>query len=177
MLCYGDMIELGPPRATKTLMTDCFSLDLYMVPDNAILAKGEHSTVITRPSDLACLYISADDPYSDKIMVRVCHGRTELTQAIELTRTAITFGLRRYFLCSCGRRVNSLYLKHGHFACRHCHNLAYEITRLRVGTFAYKINRHDKIEDAKHQVRNISYGSVGYTRKARQVLSLVSKYC
>jgi len=169
------MIDFKPPKTTKTLITDCFGLDLYMIPNTAILAKGEHNTIITKPNTVANLHISADDHDTDKVIIRVDHNSNVITQTIDLARKFITFGLRRYLVCDCGQRVNSLYLKHGHFACRHCHNLAYEVSRLRKGTFSYRLNRLDKIESAKHQVRNISYGDISFTRKARQVMALANK--
>ena len=170
------MLKQKPSKVSKTLICNCYSLDLFLIPDASILARGEHSTIITKSSNAASLYISATPENQDKIKVKVVTDESEFNQTVEITRKLITFGLRRYFLCGCGRKVNSLYLKRGTFACRHCHNLVYEITRLRKGTWLYKLNRSEKIKAAEHQVRRISYGRIIYTRKARQTMAMAKKY-
>lgn len=61
------------------------------------------------------------------------HNRT-IQQTIMLDCQDITFGTRPYFLCPCcgHKRGNILYLRpdRDKFACRTCHGLAYELTRL-----------------------------------------------
>lgn len=164
------------PRVRKALTCDCYELGLYMIPSVAILTKGQHSSIVTKRQGIAFLYVSKEAANEDKIKVRVQTGESEFNQTIEITRAKITFGVRRYFKCGCGRKVNALFLKRGQFACRHCHNLVYEITRLKKGTWLYKLNRSEKIQAAAHQVRNITYGKVGLTMKARRVMALTTKY-
>lgn len=174
-----NIIEPKPRRLLKTLICDCYALDLYLIPRSAALTKlagGEHSTVIAKRNHLAALFISADAEDEAKIKVRVVTAKQLVfNQVVELTTQKITFGIRRYFKCVCGRRVNSLYLKNYKFKCRHCLNLVYEITRLKKGTFLYRLNRNDKIEAASHQVGRITYG-IGLTRKARRVIALTKKH-
>lgn len=167
------------PRILKTLICDCYSLDLYLIPRPAALIKlagGEHSTYIVKRNHCANLFVSADTEDEAKIKVRVITAKQLVFEhTVELTTQKITFGIRRYFKCACGRRVNSLYLKNYNFKCRHCHNLVYEITRLRKGTWLYKLNWNDKIQAASHQVRNTTY-RVGLTRKAQRVMNLINKH-
>ena len=174
-----NIIEPKPPRILKTLISDCYALDLYLIPHPAVLTKlagGEHSTIIAKRNHLAGLFISADAEDKAKIKVRVVTAKQLVFEhTVELTTQKITFGVRRYFKCACGRRANSLYLKNYKFKCRRCHNLVYEITRLKKGTFLYRLNRNDKIEAASHQVGRITYG-IGLTRKARRVVALNKKH-
>lgn len=163
------------PRVPKALTCDCYELCLYMIPSMAVLDKGQHSTIITKRYNLAFLYVTKDATNEDRIRVKVQTEKSEFNQTIELTKEKITFGDRRYFKCNCGRKVNSLFLKHAQFACRHCHDLVYETTRLKKGTWLYALNRSFKIEAAKNQVRNITYGKVGLTMKARRVMALIRK--
>lgn len=171
------MIKQEISKAPKTLITACYCLDLYMIPDTSVLSRGKHHGVIVKSHGIASISISADKKNLDKLKVIVTDDKIRVAQAVKLSRQQISFGLRRYLLCSCGKQVNSLYLKHNKFACRHCHRLVYEITRLRRGTLAYKLNRNIKIQSASNQVRNIIYGEVGQTKKARRVIAMVGKYC
>ncbi len=169
--------EVGkkPPKAPKALTCDCYELCLYMIPSMAALDRGERSTIIPKRGKSAPMYINKDPTNENKIKVRVQTEKSEFNQTIELTKEKITFGVRRYLKCSCGRKVNSLFLRHTQFACRHCHDLAYEITRLKKGTWLYVLNKYFKIEAASNQVRNITYGKVGLTKKARRVITLIGK--
>jgi len=170
------MTEKKLRRVPKTLINDCYALELYHIPSASTLeSQDEHSTVISNQYELACLYVSANN--DNKITVKVINddGKKLSEQTIELDKKRITFGIRRYFKCACGREVNSLYLKGGRFACRHCHELIHEITRLHKGTFFYKLNRTFKIKSAEHLVGNVNYGGK-MTRKARQYMRLIEKY-
>jgi hypothetical protein len=164
------------PRVPKRLICDCFSLKLFMTPRASVLAKGERFAIITRRNEMALLYASSAPESDDKVKVRIVNNKEEkLSQVVELTNNKITFGTRRYFKCGCGKRVNTLYFKHNSFKCRHCHNLAYEVTRYKKDSMLYKINRHLKAEAMEQQVKNITYGNIGLTRKARQLMTLVYK--
>ena len=170
------MTEEKSIKFTRTLINDCYSLGLYQVPRDLILSKHKCSSLITSCHSFAKVYMSVDPANDSKIRVRIITDKASLNQAIEIVYKRITFGLRRYFLCRCGRMVNSLYLKNGILKCRHCHQLAYEITRLRKGTFLYRINRISKIKSIEHQTRNLFYGDRGYTRKAKRAMALLAKY-
>lgn len=149
-----------------------------MIPKlSSLVSRGEHYGIITKRHKLAYFKLSSSNEGSNKLNIIVTDGETRIIQTIELNSAPVTFGFRRYLLCSCGKQANSLYLKDSRFACRHCHNLAYEITRLKKGTLNYKLNRNIKIQSVSKQVRNIIYGKVGHTKKARQVMAMISKYC
>ena len=171
------MIKQETSKSIKTLITDCYCLELYMIPNASILSSREHCGVIVKSRGIASISISADKKNLDKLKIIATNDGMRVVQVLELSRKHISFGLRRYLLCSCGKQVNSLYLKQNKFACRHCHDLAYEITRLRPNTLAYKLNRNIKIQSMSHQVRNIIYSKVGHTKKARRVMAMISKYC
>lgn len=65
------------------------------------------------------LCVNGEDRY-----LRISHTKRE--QKISLTTTPCHYGGDRFwFLCTCGRRVGTLYLWRESFACRHCHNLTY----------------------------------------------------
>lgn len=175
------MTKQKPQRIRKTLICDCYALDLYLIPRAVALAElaegEEHFTIITKSFSLAFLYVSAEATNENKVRVRVVTlEKLTFNQTVELTKMKITFGVRRYFKCTCGRKVNSLYFKNFTFKCRHCHNLIYEIKGLRKGSPAYMLNRNNKIDAASHQVRHITYGKIGLTMKARRVMELINRY-
>jgi hypothetical protein len=47
---------------------------------------------------------------------------------VGLTQTACHLGgFRRWFICpQCNKRMGVLYMRHGHFACRHCQQISYQ---------------------------------------------------
>lgn len=71
----------------------------------------------------------------------------EVERTIHFSWTSCNYGgRRRWLMCPvnrCGRRVVVLYGSGGQFACRHCHNLAYECQR--EDALQRSIRRYDKI--------------------------------
>jgi hypothetical protein len=106
---------------------------------------------------------------------------TIIKNRIEIDEEVISFGIRPFLVCDCGRRCNKLYLRPGHdlFACRHCLNLVYELTTISkeslVGSISYKLNRAFKIDDMNLNVKRITYAGK-LTRRARRVVTLAGKW-
>ena len=102
-------------------------------------------------------------------------------QTVFLDSQKITFGIKVYFLCSCGRRCLKLYNRKSSygFGCRLCQKLDYAIRHLnRRGTFgavSYYLNRAQKIMEMKAKVRRIVHNG-NPTRKALVVIRAIEKW-
>jgi hypothetical protein len=108
------------------------------------------------------------------------NGRFE-KDMVYLASQKITFGVKVYFLCTCGRKCLKLFTRKScyGFGCRNCQNLGYEIHKFnRRGTWgalAFYINRHQKIELMKLGVKHVSYRG-RMTRRATAVLKALKKW-
>jgi hypothetical protein len=75
-------------------------------------------------------------------------------------------GHRIYFRCEyCGRRVTALYLGGAHYACRHCHRLAYMASQ-EHGTLCEMIDRANHLRARAERLRKCRH-----PRKARKLLA------
>jgi hypothetical protein len=63
----------------------------------------------------------------DAVVLRFHARGAEQEQGLRLTWSRVTYGLRPWFRCGCGRRCAKLYLGSGHtaFGCRTCYALGY----------------------------------------------------
>lgn len=101
-----------------------------------------------------------------------CLGGSWFTQSIEIEAGLAKYGLRRYWLCRCGRRCSKLYLRRDRpvaFGCRNCLNLKYNLSYLNRNTKAGRIlsQAHwlNKTMELQEKIHSITYGNRG-TRKA-----------
>lgn len=83
-------------------------------------------------------------------------------QSIALSEVVATFGLRPYFLCSCGRQASVLYLPpdQGWFKCRSCANIAYESTRINrqsLNGLLYAVHKLIKLADKRERIKRMYY--------------------
>jgi hypothetical protein len=107
-------------------------------------------------------------------------GDGHITQRIELTMQAVTFGVRYYFECNCGLRVNKLYLPPGQraYKCRTCYRLRYEITTFNrssgPGQLLYRTNRMIKLANKRAGMNRVMYGG-RYTRRFERFLNLCGR--
>lgn len=101
-------------------------------------------------------------------------------QRIMLDEQSITFGLRRYFLCECGSRVNKLYLPPGksQYKCRVCYKLRYELSYInrtaKHGKLLYRTNRTIKLIDQRAGMSRVFYNGQ-YTKRFSRFLKLCSR--
>ncbi|OGZ28562.1 MAG: hypothetical protein A2427_02350 [Candidatus Nealsonbacteria bacterium RIFOXYC1_FULL_40_7] len=101
-------------------------------------------------------------------------------QTIKLEKVFITFGERAYFVCSCGLRVNKLYLpvNGDSFACRKCHKLQYFLTTFNKNSAAgrqfYKMNRIQKLVATRERMSRVLYNGE-YTKRFSRFLQLCNK--
>ena len=80
-------------------------------------------------------------------------------------------GHRYYFQCRyCNRRVTALYLSGGYYACRHCHNLAYEASQKHRAPFE-NLNRALRLENRAEKLKKY-----GHPRKANRLLWRADKF-
>jgi len=102
------------------------------------------------------------------------------TQTIHLDELPLGYGIRPFFLCSCGYRAGKLYLGPNEysFKCRTCARLYYESTSINpsslVGAMGYRLHRIFKADILKTKVKRITYRG-RYTRRARRVMALLGK--
>ena len=102
----------------------------------------------------------------------------EKPQRILLSEEELTFGTRSYLTCTCGNRVNALYLDKGVFACRDCHKLKYQSTTInrnsKHGQFLYQQSQILKAMSMRENMTRIFYKSQ-YTRKFNRFINLCTK--
>jgi len=107
-------------------------------------------------------------------------GDGHLPQQIMLTEQAITFGIRRYFVCACGARCNKLYLPPGkrEYRCRACYRLRYELSYInrtsKHGRLLYRTNRMLKLVDKRAGMSRVFYNGQ-YTKRFDRFLNLCGR--
>lgn len=101
-------------------------------------------------------------------------------QTFDMELEELTFGKRGYFKCSCGLRVNRLFLPHNgtEFGCRKCHGLQYQLSSFNrysvAGKSLYRINRLHKLSNSRAGMTRIFYGG-SYTKKFERFLRLCDR--
>lgn len=102
-------------------------------------------------------------------------------QRVELVPFELSFGTRYFFECpDCLRQVAKLYLPQGelNFKCRHCHRLAYELTRMNrnstFGQLAYKQFCLDRFLSRPSKNSRVFYGN-HYTKSYERKIKLYRK--
>ncbi|MEA1962913.1 MAG: hypothetical protein U9M94_01590 [Patescibacteria group bacterium] len=86
-----------------------------------------------------------------------------ITQEINLSESVVSFGVRSYFHCECGRDVSVLYLpssKQSLFKCRICSNISYEscnINKNSMNGLLYAIYSLVKLADKREKIERIHY--------------------
>lgn len=113
---------------SKSLVESCLTLDArylarkrYLEPWKSYpLAWQNCSSILVRtePDAIELSYTITNDKLHEKVSYK-----------IPLSWTSCNYGGKRpWFICpgkNCWKRVAKLYLMHGYFLCRHCHELAY----------------------------------------------------
>jgi len=101
-------------------------------------------------------------------------------QEILISERELLFGTMNYFVCSCGKRCQKLYLPDGatELKCRACYKLVYELSTInrisKHGMFLYKTNRTLKLANQRMEMSRIFYKS-RYTKKFQRFLKLCAK--
>ena len=137
----------------KTLIEDCPSLSITNFKASLKVLGGGSSGVDGQIELNHCSQPVPVDYWLEKVEdeLSLTISLTGEPQRFELVPLGLTFGTRFYLVCDCGRRVNKLYLPSDqtNFKCRHCHNLAYELTRINkhssFGKLLYQSCRLDKL--------------------------------
>lgn len=143
---YGSGRRYGSKRSTS----DMWRLDVYCLYKQGMLAPGRVSSLSWSQNGQkqASINMWAEDGHIVlKYRSKERGGEWEDKQyPVFLDWTACHFGGKRpWFLCPCcGRRVAVLWGR-AIYACRHCHNLAYECQR--EETHSRLLRRKQKIRD------------------------------
>jgi hypothetical protein len=172
-------------KIEKHLVEDCYKLKLAHFPKGFLYFKeikqGE-MVIMNGLSYIKTQYYIKPCADAPQIVINFKRNNLSLSQCIKLESQAIHFGLRPYFLCSCGSRCNILYLRfHGFkFLCRKCNHLTYELCstinrKARHGELFYHFNRWLKILDMEKQIKRLDYGNK-LTRKARELVHAIDKW-
>lgn len=175
---------------SKYLVEDCYSLSLHQLGKKLLwperVGKVKIVTSSNGQSQLKIAY-AVNSNSEGKAWINISYVRkksnepTIIKNIIEIDEEVISYGIRPFLVCDCGRRCNKLYLRPSHdlFACRHCLNLVYELTTINkdslVGSLSYKLIRAFKLDDANAKVRCITYNGK-LTRRARRVVAMAGKW-
>lgn len=90
-----------------------------------------------------------------KVEVKLIYRDFVQRQEVYLAGKQITFGVRPYLLCTCGRAVVKLYHRPRYygFGCRKCENLKYKLQNINKrsgwGRISYWTNRMKRLEEVK----------------------------
>ena len=100
-----------------------------------------------------------------------------IEQSIEMEEDVITFGIRPFFKCSCGKNSTVLYLPENRniFSCRECANITYESQRLNRQTMNglfYYSSRILKLFEAREKINRMFYGGK-LSRKGKKLMNKI----
>ena len=137
----------GRGQQGKATTSDMLSLDIRILQRDGQLKPGRSSQTYWKPRDRVTALIQINTE-AGRIFIHHLTGEQDMEYPVIVEWTPCNFGgARAWFLCpgqGCGRRVAIL---HGCsstcFACRHCHELAYECQRETDGDRA--LRRADNI--------------------------------
>jgi hypothetical protein len=156
-------------KSTRTKISQCHVFTARVVPVYTKLGNNtEFRTTLTKPGSVAFLY--AVYPDATHLKLRTVLGAAEYNQTIEFGYAISPYGIIRQLKCACGRNARKLFFKDGHYACRFCQDLIYDLNCFRWGNRQFRIYRHRKIQEYKAKVKLISRRDIGYTRKAKVLL-------
>ena len=100
-------------------------------------------------------------------------------QEVEIEEDVITFGIRPFFRCSCGKNATVLYMTENRnlFSCRDCSNIAYESQRLNRHTMQglfYYSSRLLKLFEAREKIDRMFYAGK-LSRKGKRLFDKYDK--
>jgi hypothetical protein len=109
------------------------------------------------------------------IDTRYYFGRVHVSQSIDLDFHCVTFGIKPYFLCSCGKIVSTLFLRPDQpsaFRCRICLNLRYALNGINRhsahGDTFYRTYWHMKMAKLEGTIKRRFYSNL-MTRRFRSL--------
>lgn len=195
-------MELKP---LKNLAEDCFKLrlsdfgkkllypvgtenmdsyDLLCAKENKTLRGKEGYFTVRNGSDALRVFYNIDPNRIPKFLKikfqneKIDYGVAE--QNIEIEEDIITFGIRPFFTCTCGKFCTVLYKpeRENIFKCRFCHNITYESQRLNKRTLQgvlYYASRLIKLAERRERIKRMFYGG-GLSRKGRRFTELYNQW-
>ena len=100
-------------------------------------------------------------------------------QKIEIEEDSITFGVRLFLRCQCGKSITVLYMPHGRnsFSCRECSNITYESQRLNRHTMKglfYYSSRVLKLFRDREKINRMFYAGK-LSRKGKKIFDKYDK--
>ncbi|HBM46117.1 MAG: hypothetical protein UT05_C0007G0007 [Parcubacteria group bacterium GW2011_GWF2_38_76] len=164
---------------TKTLVENCFSLDTKRIKND--LGKfrcGRENVEGMIRDNLLEKELRVNYWFEEDSLLLSANGGEP--QRVLLYNHPLTFGARTYFVCECGRNAGKLYLTspNGHFKCRKCHGLIYEINTINKhspqGKFFYKMNRMIKLTNKSEAMKKIFYKG-RYTKAFLRNLKMLAR--
>ncbi|MSU60404.1 MAG: hypothetical protein EXS52_00615 [Candidatus Staskawiczbacteria bacterium] len=160
---------------TKSFIEDTFSISTKDVLQDKLYSKINNAGAGKGHPAISYWLQDATDPLS--ITLSVNGGEP---QGLNFEWVNLTYGIRAYFLCSCGVRVGKLYVPIGgtELKCRKCYHLQYFLTTFNKNSVAgmqiYKMNRLQKLADSRANMGRILYDGE-YTKRFKRFIGLCDK--
>ena len=177
-ICIGDFGKrlLYPVNAEEF---DDFD---YLLNKEAEALRGrEGSFVISNGSEKKYVSFSVNlnnTPKTIKLFIKKEADSSDgVDQEVEIEEDVVTFGVRPFFRCLCGKNATVLYMTENRnlFSCRDCSNITYESQRLNRhtmrGLFCYS-SRLLKLFEARGKIDRMFYGG----KLSRKGKKLFDKY-
>ena len=101
-------------------------------------------------------------------------------QSIEIKEDIITFGIRPFFRCSCGKNATVLYMPEDRnlFSCRECANIVYEsqtINKHTMNGLLWHTHRMIKLANQREKIKRMFYGG-GLSKKGQKFTELFAEW-
>jgi hypothetical protein len=155
---------------------NCFSLTPRDVLRNFFREHRLGNNIIDdRRADIVYHF---DDPRDPTFLFIAVGGQKP--QAVGWEFREITFGLRSYFRCRCGARVQRIYLPPNstEFKCKECHKLRYQLEAINSSSIAgkaiHRFIKTQKLADRRTQISRIFYAG-RYTKRFESFLGLCAR--
>jgi len=167
-----------------------YMMNKYLVEDCELLPVGQLKTTwpiinletkeLVLKSGLKIRYHERDFDDGRFLVIEYCAGRWT-TQTIKIDTWPITFGMRRFLLCQCGRRCSTLYMRPDRphaFTCRYCGDLKYGLSylnkRTKAGRVFYAAHWMNKSMELQERIHRIDYRNMP-TKKAMRFIKMSQK--
>lgn len=165
----------------RTLVENCFALSTKLLRKDLQKAR-ENKPVeetflnFTHNGNSAVLFYFIEYDFEGNAHLVINY--TGEPQKILLSNHQLTYGMRTYLTCGCGKRTNTLYFKNTFFACFDCHKLRYKSTTINSrsdhGRMLYLQNKRLELIEMRENIPRPLYKSK-WTKRFKRFLKLCSQ--
>ena len=169
---------------SKHYVEEFFVLDITSVKKDLKKIRNGKVTegVTTIYREVKKIQLSYWSEFKDKKAYLVVAAQNQEPQAVPLALQQITYGLKTYFVCECGKRCSKLFC-HPQilymFKCAKCHNLRYKLSSIyrqgRIGMQMYMLEQFNKFIDNGKKCPRIFYNGketkpfIAYRKKMARI--------